>query len=492
MSASKENRVLIINTGGTIAMVHEDNNPLNPLKPGKWDEITKNYPVLKQLKEKNIETDIHTFDPLLDSSNISHENWKQMAEVISSNYDQFTGFVILHGTDTMCYTASALSFMLEHLSKPVILTGSQLPLAVPRSDALENFVTALSIAAGVDVNDGSTIPLVPEVCIYFRGKLLRGNRARKLSSSAYSGFESPNYPPLGTVGEHIELDTRLIRTPGPEQLFANTEFVTQVMALDIFPSLDPEIVVRVATESASGKKIRALILKTYGTGNAPSNEDFLRAIEQIVNAGLLVVDVTQCPQGMVEIGQYEASVPLLERGVISGLDMTPESALCKLMWLLGMGWDLDQVRKQMQLDQRGEQSLNIFEIDYGPGSASPVFSSQQVIPGEVEFEKLEVAILRLQGTSLLTEDKGDRRLSLRVYVNYQNLQESSGTEIIQYAGTCEKTIETTGQKASLFLDVTSSVRKFFTKGKPGRIGLVTNGSSGAEWEKLNLALYVKA
>jgi len=488
MSIDQQKKILIINTGGTIAMVHEDGNPLNPLKPGKWDQIVKNYPVLSTM---NIDTSIHTFDPLLDSSNISVANWKQMAEVISDKYDEYDGFVILHGTDTMCYTASALSFMLEHLGKPVILTGSQLPLANPRSDALENFVTALSIAAGIDLNDGTSLLSVPEVCVYFRGKLLRGNRSRKLSSSAYSGFESPNYPPLGLVGEHISLDARLVRGRDPEEFFANTELVANIMVLDIFPSLSPDVIKRIAVGSESDdEKIKALVLKTYGAGNAPNNEAFLSAIEFIVNEGVLVVDVTQCPQGMVEIGLYDASAQLLDKGVISGLDLTPESALCKLMWLFGMGWDTEQVKKQMQLDQRGEQSLNIFNIDYKNGTASPTFDGQALIPGEVEFDKLESAILQIQGARFINPLTKSKELGLRVYMNYQNLQQDTDTSIIQYAGTSVKHVDIKDQPSSLFLDVTNSVKKFFTKGRPGRIGIVSNDAEGISWEKLNLALYV--
>lgn len=480
-------------------MVHEDNNPLNPLKPGKWDEIANNYPVLNQLKNRNIDTEIYTFDPLLDSSNISHENWRKMAEVIAENYDQFNGFVILHGTDTMCYTASALSFMLEHLSKPVILTGSQLPLALPRSDALENLVTSLSIAAGVDVNNGSAVPLVPEVCIFFRGKLLRGNRSRKLSSSAYSGFESPNYPALGNVGEHITLDSRLIRSPQKQEFFANTSLVSNIMVLDIFPGLDPDLIRWAVEQGPDEKRVKALVLKTYGAGNAPETKSFLDAIGGLVQRGVLVVNITQCPQGTVEIGLYESSAHLLDIGVISGLDMTPEAALCKLMWLFGMGWDIEQVKKQMQLDQRGEQSHNIFNIDYGPGEAAPLFSAQQLIPGEVEFHNLERAILRLQGARLQNPAAERTELNLGIYLNY-NLRPHIGSTIteghfdtnaIQYAGACQKKLVNSDEAASLSLDITSAVKQLFAKGRPGKIAAVTNGSDKICWEKLNLALYVR-
>jgi L-asparaginase len=265
------------------------------------------------------------------------------------------------------------------------------------------------------------------------------------------------------------------------------------MVLDLFPGINPTMIKRIAEFDIGESRIKALILKTYGAGNAPDNEIFLDAIEYLINHDVLVVNITQCPQGMVEIGLYEASAKLLDSGVTSGIDMTPEAALCKLMWLFGMGWDSEDVKKQMLLDQRGEQSLNIFDIHYGHGSADPIFNGQQLIPGEVEFDKLESAILRVQGAHFIDKEVGHNAINLAVYTNYQNLQVDTGTSVIQYAGSYEKRIDgdLTKQKSSLFLDITSPVRKFFIKGKPGKLGLIANESRGVTWDKLTLTLYVR-
>jgi L-asparaginase len=471
-------------------MVHEHNDPLSPLKPGDWDEIAANYPVLAQLANMHIATSIKTFTPLLDSSNITFTNWQQMAEAIGDNYADYDGFVILHGTDTMCYTASALSFMLVHLGKPVILTGSQLPLASPRSDALENLVTSLGIAAGIDPNDGSRVPLVPEVCVFFRGLLLRGNRSRKLSASAYSGFVSPNYPSLGTVGEHIKIDTAVVRAADEGDFYVNPNLVTDVvMMLDIFPGIDPNIIWRLAEPAgAQGKSLKALILKTYGSGNTPAS--LLPMITQVVDAGVLVVDVTQCPQGMVEIGLYEASAGLLEKGVISGLDMTPETALCKLMWAFGSDWSPDEVRRQMQINQVGEQSLDIFDVGYGDGSAAPLFNAQQAIPGDVHFDHLEAAVLRFQD---VRPDSPSDSVSLRIYVNHPRIQVDTGAEgVIQYAGTCRKDFTSVNESgAGLFLDVTSAAKRFMKAGQPAKLSVVSE-TGPVRWARLTLSLYLRA
>ena len=474
-------------------MVHEANNPANPLKPGNWDEITRNYPVLDHLTGMGIKTEIISFKPLLDSSNITSQNWQQMAQDISRNYNEYDGFVVLHGTDTMCYTASALSFMLEHLSKPVILTGSQLPLAKPRSDALENLVNSLSIAAGIDVSDGRQLQVVPEVCICFRGKLLRGNRSRKLSSSAYAGFESPNYSPLGRAEEHIVIDTKLVRAfPNKdEEFFPSVNLMTDVMALDIFPGMDPTILERAVIGSGvSNNRIKGLVLKTFGAGNVPGDERFLDAIGKIVESGVVVVDVTQCIQGTVEIGLYEASATLLDKGVISGLDMTPEAALCKLMWLFGKNFTPAEVASAMQINQRGEQSTNIFNLDYGAGETKPAFNGRVVVPGQVSLRAVVRATLRIQNARFVDEQGETSDMHMRVYVGHPNVDPKIGTDnVIQYAGKCEKKLASRKEKETFFLDVARPVKRFCKPGEPGLIGVVSTEGNLVKWEKLNLALY---
>jgi len=326
----------------------EEGNPLSPLKPAEnWKEIEANFRTLKP-DYLNVETDYCQFKPLVDSSDVELKHWQEMARVIEKYYDNYKGFVILHGTDTMCYTAAALSFMLENLDKPVIITGSQIPLIKPRSDALQNFITAIQIAA-------SNSPHIPEVCIFFRDRLIRGNRARKLSSSGYSGFVSPNYPELAFAGEYITYQNNAIRkTPrNPQNFYVSSDFDSHVMVLEIFPGFNPQFLKRVLQSHTQDKdRIKGLILKTFGAGNAPGSAEFLKAIGE-ATASAVIVDVTQCPEGTVELGLYESSSGLLDRGVISGLDMTPEAAICKLMYLLGKGWPAEEVKRQMQLDQRG-------------------------------------------------------------------------------------------------------------------------------------------
>jgi len=350
----KRRRVLVVNTGGTIMMVRDGDNPRAPWRPGDYARVTRDYPALSALPFKLV---FHSFDPLIDSSDMTDAGWRETAGVIGRHYDSIDGAVVLHGTDTMCYTAAALSFLLENLAKPVVLTGAQLPLIVPRSDGLQNFVTALCIAAGLDVSDGSALPPLPEVCVYFGGKLLRGNRARKLSASAYAGFESPNFPPLGTVGKRIELDTKRI-APLPDGPFrAGSALDTRVMTLDLFPGFDPDLFQTLVThEAADGTRVRGLVLKTFGAGNAPTNRRFLEALALIRDRGIPVVNVSQCPQGEVELGLYEASAGMQEAGVIGGLDLTPEAALCKLMWLLGRGLNRDEIAREMERSHRGERS----------------------------------------------------------------------------------------------------------------------------------------
>ncbi len=333
-------------------MVRDGDDPSSPWRPGDYARVTRDYPALSALP---FELTFHSFDPLIDSSDMTEAGWREIAGVIGRHYDRVDGVVVLHGTDTMCYTAAALSFLLENLGKPVVLTGAQLPLIVPRSDGLQNFVTALCIAAGLDVSDGGALPPLPEVCIYFGGKLLRGNRARKLSASAYAGFESPNFPPLGAVGKRIELDAKRIR-PLPDGPFrAGSALDTRVMTLDLFPGFDPDWFQTLVThEAADGPGARGLVLKTFGAGNAPTSRRFLDALASVRERGIPVVNVSQCPQGAVELGAYQASVGMLEAGVISGLDLTPEAALCKLMWLLGRGLDREAIAREMGRSQRGE------------------------------------------------------------------------------------------------------------------------------------------
>ena len=487
----KRDKVFIINTGGTIGMVHkEPDNPLSPLRPAEnWKEITGNYQMLEP-EILGVETGYFQFSPLLDSSDIRYENWKQMVEVIAKNYDGYSGFVLLHGTDTMCYTAAALSFMLENLSKPVIITGSQIPMVKPRSDALQNLVTAIHMAAPKTFG----YPIISEVCIFFRDELVRGTRARKLSSSGYAGFTSPNYQVLAKAGEHIEFNTNFIRERPREdqEFFPNTRLDTHVMVLEIFPCFDPAVLRNIFQEPPTEKdRIKGLILKTFGAGNAPNNREFLSAIEYVTKQGVIVVDVTQCPQGTVELGLYEASSGLLNRGIISGVDLTPEAAVCKLMYLLGKGWPREEVRRVMQLDIRGEQSLNIYNIDFDePSKADPTFRKGKRVPGDIDFTRFKSASLRFQDAKMIKDHEKDVPLRLKVFLNHPDADESTSASDPMCAGTIEKLLPL-GRPDDLFVDISKPVKKIIRPGEMATISVVAEKGYGVEWEKMSCSIYTR-
>lgn len=273
-------RVLVVYTGGTIGSIHRPpTDLLSPLVPGTWDEISS-LPIVKdallELENKDGLTVVaDEFNPTLDSSNMAPKDWIDIATKIKSHYDDYQGFVVLHGTDTMTYTATALSFILQNLTKPVIVTGSQLPISSVRTDAVQNFITSLRIAAGEHMNP--PLPLVPEVCIFFQNKLIRGNRSRKINASGYDAFDSPNYPLLGEAGEYIEIRKEMM-VPKPQgELSLRKSLEENVMSFDIFPGIQSSDVMSKIMQTSN---LKGLILKTYGTGNAPTDENFLKAIEE--------------------------------------------------------------------------------------------------------------------------------------------------------------------------------------------------------------------
>ncbi len=345
MNMDEKTAILVIYTGGTIGMIKDPET--GALAPFNFELIYEQMPLLRQF---NYEIDFVSFGPLVDSSNMKPEMWGRLAEMIQKHYERYDGFVVLHGSDTMAYTASALSFMLENLNKPVVFTGSQLPMGMIRTDGRENFLAAIEIAAAREDNT----PLVPEVCIYFENQLMRGNRTTKQNAENFNAFVSGNYPLLGEVGVHIKYNTHNIIKPNFKRLRIHTQLDCNVTVLKLFPGISENVV----RNTLSIPGLKALILETFGSGNAPTDPWFIDCLSNAIQKGLVIYNVTQCKSGSVEIGKYETSVLLGQIGVVSGYDITTESALAKLMYLLGRGFTKDQIIKLLQTSLRGEMSVN--------------------------------------------------------------------------------------------------------------------------------------
>lgn len=308
---------------------------------------------MPELFAGKIQVDIQAFDPLIDSSDIGPDSWRQMAQIVYDHYDAYDGFVILHGTDTMSYSASALSFMLENLGKPVVFTGSQLPVGVLRSDAKENLLTAIEIAAEQD-EEGNAI--VPEVSIYFEDRLFRANRTTKRNAEHFSAFNSYNYPALAKAGVHITYQPHLVHYSDPNlPLRLHTQFDTNVAVLKLFPGIQPAVVRAVLKT----KGLKGVALETFGAGNAPSDRWLYRELKAAVDRGILIVNKTQCNTGSVEMGLYAVSLNLMRAGVLSGYDITTEALLTKMMLLLGENPDQpERVRELLGKNLCGEVTVD--------------------------------------------------------------------------------------------------------------------------------------
>ncbi len=322
-------------------MIHD---AAGTLLPFDFSLILDHLPTLRNLF---LEITVIEFEHPIDSSNIEPAHWLAIGQIIQEHYAHQDGFVVLHGTDTMAYTASALSYMLQHLDKPVVFTGAQLPISEPRSDARENLITALEIASARE--DGHA--LVPEVCIYFDSELLRGNRAKKAESMHFDAFRSENYPALANAGVKIDYNRAVVRQAGTGKLSLLTRFDDQVTILKLFPGISPASVDSILQTPG----LKALILETFGSGNAPTAKWFLTKLKQAIDRGLIVLNISQCPGGMVMQGKYETSRSLMELGVISGGDMTLEAAVTKVMVLLG-NYSVAEAKQRLSISLAGELS----------------------------------------------------------------------------------------------------------------------------------------
>ncbi len=341
-----QGKVLLIYTGGTIGM---NRNPqTGALEPFDFEHLLYNVPELKQF---DLLIDTYQFQPPIDSSDMSPQLWTQLSHVIADSYDRYDGFVVLHGTDTMAFTASALSYMMENLTKPIIFTGSQLPIGQLRTDGKENLITSIEIAAAKD-DDGHA--MVPEVGIYFNGHLLRGNRTTKQSADEFNAFESFNYPHLVDAGVNIVYHReRMLQPHWDKPLIPHFRLDNNVIIFSLFPGIREDLIRHIIHTP----NLKAIVMRTFGSGNAPQSPWLLAALREGTRHGKVIVNISQCLQGRVEMGRYDTGYHLQQAGVVSGYDSTVESAVTKLMFLQSHYDDPEQVRHMMNSCIRGEISI---------------------------------------------------------------------------------------------------------------------------------------
>lgn len=340
----KTPHILLIYTGGTIGMTRDYGTGV--LRPFNFDKLLEHIPELKHL---NCIIESVSFDNPIDSSNMNQKYWIEITEIIEQHYEKFDGFVILHGSDTMSYTASVISFMFENLSKPVIFTGSQLPIGDLRTDAKENLITSIEIAA----THKNGKPIISEVCLYFEYKLYRANRTTKISSEQFEAYASPNYPPLAISGVHLKFNDSLIQKRKRfKKIKIRKKLENNIVLLKLFPGITEKVVKSLLEIEG----LKGVILETYGSGNAPTDKWFIDLLRKALKNGMKIVDVTQCTSGSVVLGLYDTSVQLQKIGLINGKDITTESALAKLMYLLGENIPNTKFKQIFETQLRGEMS----------------------------------------------------------------------------------------------------------------------------------------
>ncbi len=344
--SARNRKILLIYTGGTIGMI---NNPeTGTLETFDFEHLSLHLP---EMAEFDCEIQAFQFSPPVDSSDMSPKLWGDIVRVIADFYDRVDGFVILHGTDTMAYTASALSFMLENIRKPVVLTGSQLPIGVLRTDGKENIINAVELAS---MADESETPVIQEVAVYFDQKLLRGNRTTKCSADNFSAFTSYNLEPLATTGINIKYNLPQLLRPRTDAVFTPHFLLdTSVIAITLFPGINPRIIEHVF----ASPDVKGVVLRTFGAGNAPRQPWLVDAISEATRQGKVVVNITQCQQGSVQMGLYATGDQLRRAGVVSGHDMTVECAVTKLMFLFAQNHSPQAVRQLMEQSLAGELTV---------------------------------------------------------------------------------------------------------------------------------------
>lgn len=482
--------VLVIYTGGTIGSKPRDAaDPDSPQIVVPWPELEAATPELGRLAERGLATKCISFEKPLDSCNIGPGEWARMAQIIYDNYDDHEGFVILHGTDTMVFSASVLSFMLRNLGKPVVLTGAQRSALVDvRNDATQNFITALLLAAP----SYSRLPVVAEVMIYFGGMIYRGNRTNKDDTAGYNAYRSPNLPPLGEAGDKIVLNEAVIHPrPGPEARFhIRTKLDTNVIQLLIFPGISAALV----QKQLELPGLRAVLVHAFGSGNIPTAPEFVDVFRRARERGIILVDVSQCRRGPVELGIYETSAMLLEAGFIAAADLTWEAAQCKLMSLLAdPDMSNEEVEAAYQVAMAGEQSTSIFvsPIDAKAGSISVPSQARKRLParpllGTWQASRIQSVLLRLRRAQVTAAGE---RATFRVFINAEESEELR-SDAPNCAGVFEKW--SMSEEGLVIFDVTKAVRGAITR--PGeRVSFTivadTEGAS-LSWSVSELAIII--
>jgi L-asparaginase len=503
MADNQSRGVLVIYTGGTIGSKPRDPDPDSPQVVVPWEVLQEGTPELSKLKGKGLKVDCEEIEPL-DSCNVGPKEWQQIASIIERRYNDYDGFVILHGTDTMVYTASALSFMLRELAKPVILTGAQRSALVDvRNDASQNFITAILLAAPAF----SKIPVVPEVCIYFGGKLLRGNRTVKRDTAGYDAYESPNLAPLGEVGDRIVIHESRVR-PMPDagrRFNVRKSLDTNVTTVLVYPGIQQTDLVKrqldglAARPSDRADGLKAAVVMAYGSGNIPTLwPDWLETFRQARNNSMVIATVSQSKRGAVELGIYETSALLLELGFVAANDVTLEAALCKLMVLLGDP-DLSQeeVEESYQRALVGEQSSSVFITKYPLKAGSVQHQDDQAasvrVPGRPleggwQPAQVERALLRFRGAKLSYSGRPPVKFS--VYMNLDRPEDAT-TEHPGYAGQFKKEPATKEDQIILF-DVTRVLTALVKPGDRASFTVFID-TKGADfsWESVELAIIAK-
>jgi L-asparaginase len=346
-----KSKVLLIYTGGTIGMMQDAKT--GQLKPFDFKHLTEQIP---ELNKFDVDLSAVSFDKPIDSSDMLPSVWIEIAQLIEKNYSKVDGFVILHGSDTMSFTASALSFMLENLNKPVVLTGSQLPIGTIRTDGKENLITAIEIAAAKEnlpAGKAGGKSIVAEVCIYFEYQLYRGNRTHKFNSEHFQAFQSANYPVLAEAGVHLKYNLSALKKASAQKLKVHTSLNPNIAILKVFPGITQNVVEAIL----NAKNIKAVILETFGSGNASTQKWFIDSIKKAIDKGIVVLNVTQCNAGKVEQGKYATSAAFTKIGVIGGADITTEAAVAKLMFVLGTTSNKKEIEKLLKTDLRGEITI---------------------------------------------------------------------------------------------------------------------------------------